>query len=240
MENAQRKPYIVRSVQIDADGVKVFILEPKDGQNIAFKPGQFVKIYDEKEEKFRPYSIASNPEETNLEFLIKMVGGEFTTYLDTVAVGTTLYVEGPLGHFKFKDRDESGTKPSNCGFIAGGTGIAPILSILGHISKTGIRGDFVFFYSIRTKADMLQKEKLARLEREIKNLKIIYTLTRESPEGWKGELGRIDGKRIGGNVYDTANRQWLMCGPLKMVTSLKKELVELGVSEDKVKFEGWG
>lgn len=237
MENAQRKPYVVNSVQIDADRVKVFSLDPKDGRNIAFQPGQFVKLYDEKGEKFRPYSIASSPEENNLDFLIKMVGGEFTTYLDTVKVGTTLYIEGPLGHFKYKY--ESGTHPK-CGFIAGGTGIAPILSILHHIRKNNIRGDFVFFYSIRTKADILQKEKLANLGREIKNLKIVYTLTRETPEGWKGELGRIDQKMFERNCPDASERNWFMCGPLVMVTELKKILVGLGVQEQNVKFEGWG
>lgn len=233
MENAQRKPYVVKSIQTDADGVKVFILEPKDGRNIRFLPGQFVKIYDEKGEKFRPYSIASSPEENNLEFLIKMIGGEFTTYLDAITVGTTLYVEGPLGHFKYSNERK-------CGFIAGGTGLAPILSIIEHIHGNHIAGDFVFFYSIRTKADILQKEKLASLGREIKNLKIVYTITRETPEGWKGELGRINPDMIRKHVPDASERSWLMCGPLKMVTELKKELISLGVSEDKIRFEGWG
>jgi len=236
MENAQRKPYLVNSVQIDADEVKVFVLEPQYGGNILFQPGQFVKLYDEKGEKFRPYSIASSPEENNLVFLIKMVGGEFTTYLDTVKVGTTLYIEGPLGHFKY----ESGTKNPKCGFIAGGTGIAPILSILEHIRKNNIRGDFVFFYSIRTKADILQKEKLSELVRNIKNLKIVYTITRETPDGWKGELGRIDKEMIERNCPDVSERNWFMCGPLVMVTELKKTLVGLGVPERNVKFEGWG
>ena len=76
--------------------------------------------------------------------------------------------------------------------------------------------------------------------RNIKNLKIVYTITRETPDGWKGELGRIDKEMIERNCPDVSERNWFMCGPLVMVTELKKTLVGLGVPERNVKFEGWG
>src|SRR5882762_3138358 len=97
-----------------------------------FEPGQFISIFAEKEGKriSRPYSIASWPENKDyLELCIKIVeGGFMSNYLYHVPPGTKLQSIGPLGRFVIPEPIQYDTV-----FVATGTGVAPFISMLGHI-----------------------------------------------------------------------------------------------------------
>lgn len=113
-----------------------------------FLPGQYINILLKNNQK-RAYSIASQPEESQLELHIKFYeNGLFSDkLLSTLKVGDLLRIEGPLGSFNW----HSNEKPTL--FVASGTGFAPISSIL----KTHLASfkQTVHFYWILKEEDYL-------------------------------------------------------------------------------------
>lgn len=224
-----------RIISKNLSGVRLFLkLSPNDGRNLSFEAGQFVKIIspNKKEEpRFRFYSIASPPSVDYLEFMIKVVGN-FTNHLASLEVGEILEIEGTFGEFRLPK------KVRNALFIAGGVGVAPIRSILRYINDNNIKGNFVFFYSNKTR-DFAFYDEFIELNKN-PSIKIIFTITRECPEGWKGERGRIDKKMLAKYLPSIQKYHAFLCGPVKMSLAIKELLKELGIEEKNIILEAWG
>ncbi|MBI2079401.1 FAD-dependent oxidoreductase [Candidatus Micrarchaeota archaeon] len=227
------RKYKITKISVNARGIKLFELEPNDGVTLEFKPGQFVKIFNKQKTVFRPYSIASTQKNKNLEFCIK-VGhdGVFTKYLNKLKEGDELWVEGPTGHFVYDGQ-------SNCVFIAGGAGIAPIIAMIRCIVSNKIKGNFVLVYSNKRIEDIAYFDELNLIIEKNKNIKVVYTLTQEAGT-WTGEKGRINSEMIRRYVKEPAKNNWFICGPVQMIITLKDDIVRLGVKSELIKVEGWG
>ncbi len=226
----EKKMYMIREIEKIAD-TKILRMEPKDGKNIQFRPGQFVKIIKPGTGEFRPYSIASPPEWNFLEFAIRMTGGKFTSYLDTLMEGDKIEIEGPLGHIQY-----GGEK--RCIFVAAGTGIAPIMSMLRTIERENISGEFYLFYSNKTKNETVYFEELRRMH-EAGKVRVVFTFTREEAPGF--EHGRIGEEMLKKYLpAELGEFKVFMCGKMEMVLSLKEIFEKLGVKKENIKFEGWG
>jgi len=242
------KKFVVSKSELD-DDILYLTIAPIDKENILFKAGQFVKLEslnpiplsnDKTKSTFRFYSVASSPNSNDLKFAIKVVG-LFSNYLSTLHVGDELWVEGPYGHFFYSGQDKAI-------FVAGGVGVTPFISILSYVDEEKINGDFVLFLSNRTNSFPF-KSKLDKLSSN-PNIQIIYTITREVPEGWDGEKGRFSNemflkyiaidKSTNEKKLELKNYHVFMCGPVKMMRSMKEDFIKLGVDKDKVTFEGWG
>ena len=207
------------------------------GQGIKqFVPGQFVflHILDGAGNSLvrRPLSIASCPGAGDLEFCVKMIGGKLTGRLEGMNVGDTMGVEEPAGHLTYSGQ-------AKAGFIAGGTGVAPIMSMLRHIAERKMEGQFVFFYSVKTGADILYKMELEELQRANPNIKVVVTLTQDN-NGWKGEKGRVSTDMISRHLPNAGEFSWWICGPLEMIKSMRQSLESLGADPKSMKMEGWG
>ncbi len=226
------KKYRITAIKDLSASVRTYRLEPMEGK-IEFTPGQFafIHILDENGESIvkRPYSIASAPEEEQLEFCIKLVGGELTGRLEKMKEGDVVGIDGGLGHFNF-----SGQKKA--AFIAGGTGIAPIISILRHVVKSGAEGEYLVFYSVKTQEDILYNEELKRLGKH-PGIKVIITLTREE---WEGHTGRICHDLIAGHIPNGTDYNWWVCGPMGLIKAMKECLLSLKAEPENIKLEGWG
>lgn len=217
--------------------VYVLRLEPLSGQLFSFSPGQFAFLHlldpSGSSSLKRPYSISSDPASKYLEFCIKIVpGGQFTSKLSSMSVGSILGVEGPLGHFGLSDA-------SNCCFLAGGTGVAPMMSMLRFVSRTKSNQNVVFIYSAKNSDSILYSSEMDRISKESPNIKIVVTLTQQLTP-WTGELGRISKELMAKNLSDPKIYSYWMCGPLEMIKSFKQYASELGADPKKMKFEGWG
>ncbi|HID72565.1 TPA: hypothetical protein EYP38_01370 [Candidatus Micrarchaeota archaeon] len=227
--------YKVTSVERMTKEVKVLRMEP-EGQALEYLPGHFAMLHaldkDGNEIVKRPYSIASSPNSEYLEFCIKMIGGEMTSILDKAREGSVIGVRGPMGHFTYN-------KEAECAFVAGGTGLAPFMSMLRYIKEEGIKGKFTLFYSARTRKLLLYREELKELAKD-DCIEVVITLTREEPKDWEGETGRINEAMLIRSVGELAGKKWFLCGPLKMTISTRNTLLKEGVSQEDVKFEGWG
>jgi ferredoxin-NADP reductase len=225
------KRYKISDIKALAPSTNRYRLKPIE-EEIDYMAGQFAFIHllDENNGSIVkiPYSIASAPGD-ELEFCIKIVGGALTKRLDQMKVGDIVGIEQAGGHFAYNDEKK-------VGMIAGGTGIAPIMSILRDAAKRNIEGEFVLFYSTRSKDSIIYREELEKLNKD-ERFRIIITLTRDE---WEGETGRVSKEMIERHVPDATALNWWICGPLSMAKERKDELISLGVEPKQIKIEGWG
>jgi ferredoxin-NADP reductase len=207
-----------------------------DGQPFEYRAGQAALLGTPDQDARKPYSFSSAPEETArsglLEFLVKIQSaGEIETHLLGLRRGATLEVVGPFGSFQFPPKPAE----RHFLFIAGGTGIAPLRSMLRHALLTGLPGRFAVLYSARTPQDFAYATELRRLARAGR-IRLELTATREAPTGWRGHHGRIDRERLEPLVEDPATLCFL-CGPRAMLVEVPQILQHLGVSSSRIRME---
>lgn len=210
------------------------------GQPFSYRPGQAAYIQPAGADKRRPYSIASAPEETaqsgQLEFLVQTdATGANGLLPDLIKPGTLVTVEGPLGSFVFPVEHPV---ERNFLFIAGGTGIAPLRSMLWHALLAERPGRIGLIYSVRSPEEFAYRQEFERLEKEGR-ITFCHTVTRVTPDGWTGRQGRIDASTLKGMI-DSGNTMCFVCGPPALVGNISPQLKELGVREDQIKLEQWG
>ncbi|MBD3210844.1 hypothetical protein GF318_05675 [Candidatus Micrarchaeota archaeon] len=228
--------YRLTEIRGMAPDVNVYRFEPLEGEVPDYRPGHFAFLHllDEQGNTVvkRPYSIASSPDMPYLEFCIKLVGGELTGRLEKLEQGGVVGIGRPGGHMTYGEEERSG-------FIAGGTGISPIISMLRHIAAQGKKGDFIFFYSARRKENILYHEELKRLQQKNPSIRVLVTLTREERQ-WGGLTGRLCKVIIEKYAENAGQYRWYLCGPTGMIKAMKNCLVELGTGPSSIRMEGWG
>jgi len=166
-------------------------------------------------------------------------GGKMSQYMDTLKVGDTLDIMGPigtheyLGHGKFK----SGSKEHTCkklGMMAGGTGITPMLQVMAAILKDpSDTTEISLLYANQTENDILVRDMLEELQaKHPKQLKVWYTLDRP-PKGWKYSEGFITDTMIAEHLPGPKESTLvLMCGPPPMVKfACQQNLDKLGYTK---------
>jgi phenol hydroxylase P5 protein len=132
---------------------------------IAFNPGQYVTIEVPGTGATRTYSMANPPGEPNrLELQIRRTPGGLGTdgwIFKSLAAGDTIRLSGPYGRFFLR---EARTEPMI--LIGGGTGLAPLKSILRHVLETGLPQRLYLYQGARTQADLYDVEFFRTLEEE--------------------------------------------------------------------------
>jgi len=208
-------------------------LSPKDGKPLQFKPAQFVNLglMDKGKMVKRPYSIASPPDSKNLEFCIKIVGGEFTSLLPPLKTGTEFSVDGPFGPAFYDEKKDFV-------LIAGGVGIVPMMSILRYRARRK-GGQVILFYSAANIKRMPYFEEL-RAFSQLPGIKIFFSLSREVCEGWPFHCGRFEHKDFLANLPSPAKFSYFACGKKEMVDEMREILLSLGAKPELSHFEGWG
>ena len=202
-----------------------------------FEPGQFISIFAEKDGKriSRPYSIASWPEnKEHLELAIKVVeGGFMSNYLHRVAPGTKLAAIGPLGRFVIPEPIRQDTV-----LVATGTGVAPFVSMLGHIWKNHLDDglDFYVVFGVRYLYDLIYRDLFERWAKEHSNFHFYPTISRPETPDWKGRVGYVQ-KILQEEIRDHANKQVYICGLHDMVEDVRNLCQRLGFAY--IRFEKW-
>ncbi|MFA5077269.1 MAG: FAD-dependent oxidoreductase [Candidatus Micrarchaeia archaeon] len=233
----ERKEFVLSSVRLLAVSLLEFSFSPLDGKNIKFEPGQFVMLHQLENGSFgklsRAFSIASSPLNPELRFVIKITGGAFTSILSKMKPGDRVGVSGPFGNFAFR-----GEERIVC--IAAGTGVAPMVGILEYVSQKKLDGKFTLFYSAKTESLVACRGLLDSFQASNPGIKVVYSLTRETPSGWKHELGRIDSKMMGKYADYAKDATVFICGPAEFSKAMKGIMLGLGTSEVRIKAEAWG
>ncbi len=208
------------------------------GTPFPFRPGQSVTLGPREQSTRVPYSIASAPEDVArdgaLEFLIKTDNaGRWGEDFEPLRRGAWLGVRGPSGTFFFPDSP----RERRFLFIAGGTGIAPVRSMIRHAIASGVPGRFRLLYSARTPLDFAYLPELRAMVRR-GQIELSLTATRHMAPGWRGSSGRILAPQLALLVDDPATLCFV-CGPASMVDDVPPMLAKLGVEKSRILLEDW-
>ncbi len=221
------RPYRVTSVDRAADRTWVLELEPDkaaghDGRAFSYRAGQFAWLKLERA-LFRitehPFSISSAPAAGGqLEFTIKEAG-DFTGRIGEVPLGARAYLDGPYGNFTLEGDD---TRPLV--LIAGGVGMAPIMSLLRQLKASGSRRQVLLLQANRHQGQILYSAELADMERSM-SLQVHYMLS-EPPTGWAGLTGMPGAEALTTLVPEEQRRGsvYYVCGPAAMIDTVEAVL----------------
>lgn len=153
----------VTEVRRHDDAAFELVLNSADDKSPAFLAGQYVNIVVPGSEEHRSYSFSSAPGET-MSFLIKHVpNGLMSTWLHGAEVGVELDIIGPLGTFYLR-ADE---RPLL--FLAGGTGLAPFLSMLEVLAKQSSTQKIHMLYAVTRDQDLVLVEALEAYTERLAN-----------------------------------------------------------------------
>jgi aromatic O-demethylase, reductase subunit len=207
-------------------------------QPFRFDPGQAVLLGRAGQPLRKPYSIALAPrdaaERRQLEFLIGASEPDGPgLHLEGLAEGAFLDVEGPIGAFTLPP--DAATAPTL--FVAGGTGIAPLRSMLRALLASGPGPRPTLVYSARTVRHLAYFDEFEALAREGR-LGLAPCLTREAPQAWPGHRGRVDRALLARHAAGGRARA-LVCGPPAFVEFVSRALAEVGVPEWHIGKEEW-
>ena len=184
----------------------------------------------------RSYSIASAPEDDVLQITVDRIdNGEVSPYLvDELRPGDEFELRGPIGgHFTWS-ADEGGPLL----LIAGGSGLAPLMSMLRHRGARASEAEVHVLVSARTRDDLLYRDELETLAPKA-GLRLEQTYTREPPPGWSGWSRRVDADMIRELSPGPGTRSFV-CGPTPFVESVTELLVATGHDPREVHAERFG
>jgi len=157
-------------------------LRLKLSKPFAFSPGQYANLQFTPAHA-RPYSMAVAPNPDELEFHVRLVpDGRVTSYVASeLKVGDAVRVSGPLGTAYLR-RKAAG--PVLC--IAGGTGLAPVLSILRGMAEAGMDNDVHVYFGARARRDVYGERWLAALRRKLPRLAVHVVVADGTADGRDG------------------------------------------------------
>ena len=212
---ARNHDYQVDSVRpIDESSVEIW-LRPL-GRRFGFRPGQFALVNLEAKDGWHrhPFTIASAPAEAKVRITVGAVGDFTSSIGDLVEPGMPAVISSPKGHFDYCRGTERQL------WIAGGIGIAPILSWLRSARPGRLPHRVDLFYTARGPAPLA--DEVAELVAQHEELHLHLTDTLVDP--------RLTGEAllatVGGNPKDLSA---FLCGPEAMVNTLQRDLVRAGV-----------
>lgn len=230
---------IVKKIEQATPNTRRYWIELPETPNFIFKPGQFVTIdlpiHEQRNKRWRSYSIASMPDGTNvIELLIVYLeGGAGTHYFfNEVKEGTELTLRGPHGIFVLPEQLDK-----NLFLICTGTGIAPFRSMAHYIHHHNVaHQDVHLIFGCRTKQDLLYADEMQKLETEISGFKYHPTLSREDWEGNKGYVHAI---------YEVLCEQrppaiFMLCGWRNMIDDAKQKIMAMGYDKKNIHLELYG
>jgi ferredoxin-NADP reductase len=208
------------------------------GASFPYRAGQVASLAPEGSENAVPYSIASAPEETEIDgrvqFLIKLDNsGRWGEHFAPLRRGAHVSLRGPSGSFVFPDTPIE----RRFLFIAGGTGIAPLRSMIRHAVLSGRTGHISLLYSARTPHDFAYLPELRGMARR-GELELATTATREIPAGWRGARGRIAAEQLI-PLVESPETLCFVCGPAAMVSDVPPMLQALGIDRTRILLEDW-
>ncbi len=217
-----RLPYRVMDVRRERGTSWTVTLQPEGHRGFTFRAGQFAWVsmgLSPFRAKEHPFSISSSAADAGtVQFTIKELG-DFTRTIKDVKVGTIAYVDGPHGIFTIDHhRDAPGFV-----FIAGGIGIAPIMSMLRTLADRSDRRPVLLLYGNRRWEDVVFREELQALTSRL-NLTLLHVL-QEPPADWSGLRGVLSEENVLTACCGVVKgARYFVCGPKPMSDAVLRTL----------------
>jgi len=228
----QRLALAARDIQQATPRTRIITLD-LGAHAFRFRAGQALHVGLAGSEVRRPYSIACSPtqsRQTNTLELLVQIDDHVAPdpHLERAVRDSTLHIDGPFGDFGVP----TPIPEQHLLFIAGGTGIAPLRSILWETLEQQPAVHVGLVYSARSPEEFAFFEELRQLA-SAGRIDLRLTITRDTHSGWRGERGRIDESLIR-DVLKTVDTRCLVCGPTTLVAHATTLLKAVGVSEERI------
>src|SRR5436305_2119913 len=217
--------------------IRRLVLKPVASEKkLRFNAGQYASIRIPDTEEYRAYSMANTPRNIDtLEFIIKVFpGGRFSGLLDGgFTLGQPLEIKGPYGVFMLREKTDS---EIIC--IGGGSGMAPLWSLLNDMAERGIKRRATYYYGARTRKDLFYLDRLNQLAERLPGFRFVPALSMATAEdNWDGETGFITDVLDRDLKTGQRHTQAYLCGPPPMIDAAIPVLVRKGISEDRIFFD---
>ena len=221
-------PARVQKIETLAPDVKRIYLKLPQSDRMQFLAGQYIDILLP-DGRRRSFSLANAPHDDGmLELHIRFVeGGEFTqTVFESMQEKAMLRVEGPLGSFFIHD---DATRPII--FIAGGTGFAPVKSMVEHIFTQKNPREIHFYWGARNLPSLYLRDLPERWAKERANFHFVPVLSEPTPEdAWQGRTGFVHDAVLA-DIAALAEYDVYACGPPAMVKAAFEAMTQRGLPE---------
>lgn len=213
----------VEAATHDIRRIRVKLAKP-----LSFSPGQYATLQFTPDH-IRPYSMAGLPGDEELEFQIRKVpDGRVTEYVfDQVAPGASLRISGPLGGAYLRRKHEG---PMLC--VGGGTGLAPVLSIVRGALEGGMANPIHLYFGVRSEQDLYDLERLRALASRHANLQVqVVVATGTAAPGLRSGLVTDAIER---DLPSLAGWRAYLCGAPAMVDALNFLVKRLGITPEHI------
>ena len=236
----QSNPFILQLVQItqQTPDSRTLRFAVKGGRTLRALPGQFLTfsfLFDGRKET-RCYSICSSPARTGYVEITpkRLTSGCVSSFLnDHAAIGMTVEATGPFGQFCFNQADKKIV------LIAAGSGITPMMAMLGYIDDLCLDTEVTLLYCVRSENDIIFRKELQDLQGRVRNFRYHVLLSKPSLD-WTGHRGHLDRDFIQKAIPNLEDERFFVCGPPSFMETARDILAELGVQPERVRKEVFG
>ena len=218
----------VHSNQLAAPVVSVLKLRLPAGQRAKFQAGQYLQIRQE-DGSARCYSMANPPHESDSVTLhIRHVpGGQFSARVAQLVPGELLTITLPFGHVALAADD---TRPIV--FVAGGTGFAPVKSILDDMLKKRVQRDITLIWGAREANGLYLRAAVERWQKQWPGFRFVAALSDPQAEtAGDAFAGRVD-QALNVTCPTLAGHVLYCCGSPPMVTAVRAAALAHGVAAE--------
>ncbi|WP_061014809.1 NO-inducible flavohemoprotein [Photobacterium leiognathi] len=237
------REFIVTNKQQDSQFITSFTFKPVDGGKVAnYKPGQYLGIYlnaDELEnQEIRQYSLSSAPQDDQYRISVKREAqGKVSNYLhDHINIGDKVMLAAPAGDF-FLEVDAK----TPVTLLSAGVGLTPTLSMLE--SLTEHQASVNWLHATENGAQHAYKKQIKALAEKHAHIQDLTwynaPLDTDLPAEDYDYQGLMDLSKVATQLADD-KMQFYFCGPVGFMQSIAKQLLTLGVSEDRIHYECFG
>lgn len=222
----------IKDLTYDIKLVRFKLINPN---RMDFKPGQYAQIKVPGIDIIRAYSIAGNPAiKDSIEMIIRYVpkGAATTFVFKALEKKDKVIITGPYGTFFLQEDSDK-----DIVMIAGGSGKAPIRSILFRLKDFGMKRKVRYFFGARAIKDLYYTEELRALEKEYPNFQYIPALSAlDDQDVWDGEVGLITEvlDKLSGDLIDS---EAYLCGSPGMIDACIKVLEKNNIQKENVYYD---
>ncbi|WP_455212564.1 CDP-6-deoxy-delta-3,4-glucoseen reductase [Kaarinaea lacus] len=224
----KKLPCRVQSKTLLCHDVMELTLKLPVTERLQFLAGQYIDILLP-DGRRRSFSLANAPHDDQLLVLhIRHVeGGEFTDYVfNQLAEKSIMRIEGPLGGFYLR---EDSDRPMI--FMAGGTGFAPIKSLMEHCIAENTTRSIRLYWGVRAKRDLYGHDLANQWAQQHAHITYTPVLSEPAPsDAWQGKTGYVH-QAIVDDIPDLSAYEIYACGPPAMVAAAKPAFVSRGLIE---------
>ena len=206
---------------------------------IKYVAGQYANLKYPNIRRARNYSFADGPEREGRQsvrfFVRKVPNGAFTEALfNGDLADVTLDVDGPHGNFHLRP----GTAAMVC--IAGGSGLAPLMSVLEDAVKNRVKRPCAMLFGARTQADLYGIEQIQQIAKAWQETFVFLPVLSHEPAGssWTGARGLVTQfitDALPG--IDWRSAEGYLCGPPGMIDAGIASMTEVGMTLDAIYYD---